>query len=165
MWLPFKDPFLQYFSHLPHTRDHIYSSHVTKKRGTQTTTRPLWPYCIACGWSSIQHSHINRACTSTFTDPDSSEPPANTISAQGFQDGISWIRLAQKVSANTNVQPRRTSNKVLTSICLLLHSPPETDHSKLLISCNSPPDCSVLQPHSLLDPILPTLRSWLFPSH
>jgi hypothetical protein len=96
-----------------------------QKRGTQTTTRPLWLYCIACDWSSIQHTHINRACTSTFTDLDSSEPPANTIPAQGFQDGISQFRFAQKVSANTSVQPPRTSNNGLRSICPLSHSPPK----------------------------------------
>ncbi len=60
----------------------------------------------------------------------------NTTPAQGFQDGISQFRFAQKVSANTSIQPR-TSNKGLTSICLLSRSPPETDHSNLLISCTS----------------------------
>jgi hypothetical protein len=102
------------------------------------TTRLLWLYCIACDWSSIEHSHINRACTTTFTDPDSSEPPANTNPAQNSQDGISQFRFIQKVSANTNVQTPRTSNKGLTSICLRSRSPPETNHSNLLISFTPP---------------------------
>jgi hypothetical protein len=46
----------------------FWRGHVTKKERDQTTTRPLWLYCIACDWSSIEHSHINRACTTTFTD-------------------------------------------------------------------------------------------------
>jgi len=110
---------------------------LSPKERDLTTTRPLWLYCIACDWSSIEHSHINRACTTTFTDPDSFEPLANTIPSQSFQDGISKFRFSQKFSANTSVQPPRTSNKGLTSICLRPRSPPETDHSNLLISCIS----------------------------
>jgi hypothetical protein len=44
----------------------------------------------------------------------------------------------KNVSANTSIQPPRTSNRGLRSICPLPHSPPKTDHSKLLISCTSP---------------------------
>jgi len=109
-----------------------------QKERDQTTTRPLWLYCIACDWSSIEHSHINRACTTTFTDPDSSEPPTNTIPAQSSQDGISQFRFAEKVSANASIQTPRTSNKGLTSICLRSRSPLETDHSNLLISSTPP---------------------------
>ncbi len=134
--------------------------HCHQKRGTQTTTRPLQTlsHCLWLVWHSA-HTHTNRAFTTTCTDPDSFEPPADTNPPQGFQDRISQFRIAQKVSANTSVQPPRTLNQGLRSIRPLSHSPPETDHSNLLISFTPPTNCHVLQLHSLLDPILFQIRS------
>jgi len=111
---------------------------VTKREGPRQQPDPSTVFCIACDWSSIPHTHTSRTFTTTCTDPDSSDPPTDTIPPQGFQDRISQFWFAQKVSANTSVQPPRTSNKGLRSICPLSHSPPKTDHSKLLISCTFP---------------------------
>jgi hypothetical protein len=108
-----------------------------KREGPRQQPDPFKLYLISCDWSGI-HTHTNRAFTTTCTDPDSSEPPADTIPPQGFQDRISQFRIAQKVSANTSVHPPRTLNQDLRSICPLSHSPSETNHSKLLISSFSP---------------------------
>jgi hypothetical protein len=91
-----------------------------KERDPNDNQTPPVPTALLGAWSSIQHTHTNRAFTANYTDPDYSEPLTDAIPPKkGFQDEFLNFRFTQKGLRQPKRPTSRTPDKNLRFLSTL----------------------------------------------